>query len=427
MAVLFVVARRWRGMLCLMALVLSMALCLSSAYAETPLTLEQAVHRAIDRSPSLLARRARVQAAEQETHNAAALPDPKLTFGIQDLPVDTHDAFNPSVDSFTMKKIGLMQEIPARAKRQARQALADSTLEQANAMSVSETLAVRRLAAEAWVALWASQRDVESLQALREEAEIAVQIAKARLRGGTGTAADALAARGAQLELENRIDAATADVAAARATLGRWLGTEADRVTASGAPDFTQLPITESRLLATVDQQAPLLAWQAREKVAAAQLGAARAETRPDWSIGVSYAQRDRYSELASVEIGVSLPLFPGERQDHTTAARQADYEATLDEHEDARRMQAEQLGRDLANWHGLQRRVTRDEQQVLPLARDRTLAALAAYRGGGAIQAWLDARRDELEIHSTHVREDGELGRAWAALAYLLPKGATP
>lgn len=395
--------------------------------AELALTLDQAVHRAVVRAPSLLARHARVTAAEEETHSAAALPDPKLTFGIQDLPVDTHDAFDPGVDSFTMKKIGLTQEIPARAKREARQTLADSNLEQSTAMTIAEELDVRRAAAAAWVSLWASQRNVAALKSLHEESELAVRIAKARLRGGTGTAADALATRGAQFELENRIDAANADVAAARATLGRWLGEDVEFTASEVAPDFTRLPISEARLLATVEQQAPLLPWQAREKVAAAQLGLARAETRPDWSIGVSYGQRDRYSELFSVEVGVSLPLFPGNRQDRNTAARQAEYEATLDEHEDARRAQVEQIHRGVAAWEGLKARVTRDEEQVLPLARDRSRSALAAYSGGGAIQPWFDARRDEIETHVTHTREHGELGRAWSALAYLLPEENTP
>ncbi len=399
----------------------------SAHAAESALTLDQAVHRAVERAPSLLARRARIDAAEQETHSASALPDPKLTFGLQDLPVDTRDAFDPSADSFTMKKIGLMQEIPARAKRRARQDLADSTLEQATAMTRSEDLAVRRTAADAWVSLWSSQLELTALQSLRGESELAVGVAKARLRGGSGTAVDVLASRAAQLELDNRIDAANADVAAARATLGRWVGEDIQFEATGAAPDFMRLPMSEARLLATVDQQAPLLQWQSREKVAAAQLGLARAENHPDWSIGVSYGQRNRYSELLSVEVGVSLPLFPGNRQDRSTAARRADYEATLDEHEDARRAQAEQIRRGVAAWEGLKARVNRDQEQMLPLARDRTRTALAAYGGGAAIQPWLDARRDEIEIHVAHVREHGELGRAWTALAYLLPEENMP
>ena len=65
-------------------------------------------------------------------------------------------------------------------------------------------------------------------------------------------------------------------------------------------------------------------------------------------------------------------------------------------------------------------------ELEILPLARDRSETALAVYGGGGSIQPWLDARRDELEIHVEHARHLGELGRVWAALAYLMPREET-
>jgi hypothetical protein len=48
---------------------------------------------------------------------------------------------------------------------------------------------------------------------------------------------------------------------------------------------------------------------------------------------------------------------------------------------------------------------------------------ALAGYRAGGDLQPWLDARRDEMQAHLSHAQQLGELGRAWAALAYLLPE----
>ena len=74
------------------------------------LTLDQAIRRAVERAPMLDARRAQTLAAQQEARRAAALPDPKLSLGIQDLPVTGAEAFNPSVDNFTMKKIGVTQE-----------------------------------------------------------------------------------------------------------------------------------------------------------------------------------------------------------------------------------------------------------------------------------------------------------------------------
>ena len=410
--------------LCLLSLLWSLAL--PGFAAQSAISLDDAVRLAVERAPALDARHAQTLAAQEEAHRAAALPDPKLSLGIQDLPVTGAEAFDPSVDNFTMKKIGVMQEFPARAKRDARQALADRTIDQATALTAAEELSVKRAAAEAWVSLWAAEHEVDALQALREQSALAVRIAKARLSGGAGSAVDVLATQAAVLGLDNRLEAARAQVESARAMLGRWLGGTAG-MAASTSPDFGKLLISEDALLQSLDRLGPLLPWQSRERMASAQVDLARAEKRPDWSVAVSYGQRNRYSDLLSVEFSIDLPLFPGNRQDRGVAARQADYEATLDAHEDAKRAQLQQLQTDLAQWNGLKRQFARDEEQLLPLARDRSSIALAAYRGGGTLQPWLDARRDEIETHITHARMSGELGRAWAALAYLLPSETQP
>ncbi len=409
---------------------LSVAFALSAWLVAVPgwattadLRFEDAVRLAVERAPALAARQSQAEAAREDAQRAAALPDPRLTVGIQDLPVDTGDAFNPGVDSFTMKKVGLMQEIPARAKRRARQAVADRTIDEAEALTVADQLMVRRSSAQAWTTLWAAEQEFGALQGLREQSAIAILISKARLASGVGTAVDAMATQAVAFELDNRIDAAQASMDAARDTLARWLDVEPMTLATSGAPpDFTVLPVNEATLLSSVDRQAPLLPWQSREAVAVAEVALASAEKHPDWSIGVSYGQRDRYSELLSVEVGVSLPLFPRNRQDRGIAARRAELDAIVASREDARRSQLETVRRALADWNGLKRQVARKEADMLPLANDRAQTAIASYRGGGDLQPWLEARRDEIELHVEHARHLGELGRAWAALAYLLP-----
>ncbi len=340
------------------------------------------------------------------------------------------DAFDLRADEMTMKQIGVMQEFPARAKRQARQTVADRGIEQAQALSTAELLAVRRGTAEAWIALWAAQRDVATLHALREPATIAVRTAKARLAGGAGMVTDSLATQAAVLELENRMDAAQATLEVARAGLVRWLEVELEDVEAAGAPpELMELPVAPATLLASIDRQGPLLPWGAREVLAEVEIDAAIAEGRSDWSLGVTYGQRDRTpagvprSNMLMVEVAVDLPLFPQNRQDRGVAARRAELDAVVAEREDARRLQTASVRRALAEWRGLQRQINRKEAESLPLARDRANTALAAYAGGGDLQPWLQARRDEIELHVERTRQLGELGRAWAALAYLLPE----
>lgn len=395
------------------------------------LSFEQALHSALAHAPRLEARQSQLAASREEAVRAAALPDPKLTLGLANWPLSGAQAFDLRADDMTMKQIGVTQEFPARAKREARQLVADRGVEQAQALSAAEQLAVRQSAAQAWIALWAAEREVAALQSQRDPAAVAIRTAKARLSGGTGTATDALAAQAAALELENRIDAAEASSQAARAGLARWLGTEsADLRTEGTPPDLVTLPTPPATLLASIDRQGALLPWRAREAVAAAEVDAAVAEKRSDWSLGVTYGQRDRMpngrarSDMLMVEFAIGLPLFPRDRQDRGVAARRAELDAAAAEREDARRVQIEAVRKGLAEWEGLQRQVARKEAEMLPLAHDRTTTALAAYAAGGALQPWLDARRDEIQLHVEHARHLGELGRAWASLAYLLPDG---
>jgi outer membrane protein, heavy metal efflux system len=416
--------RRWP------ALVLAIGLVATpfGAFAAD-LSFEEALRLATERAPMLEARQSRIEAAREEAARAAALPDPRLKVGVANLPVTGDDAFDFGADMMTMKQVGVMQEFPARAKRQARRAIADRRVEQAQALSVAEQLAVRRAVAQAWIALWSAQREVTALRALREPTGVAVGSAKARFAGGTGSAVDAMATQNAALELENRIDAAEAALDAARAGLARWLGeAPADLRSAGAPPELRALPIHPAALLASIDRQGPLLPWRSREAVAEAEVDAAIAGKRPDWSLGVVYGQRDDApngmprSDMLMVEFAIDLPLFTRNRQDRDVAARRAELDAVVAEREDARRMQAESVRRTLAAWQGLQRRITRLEAESLPLARDRAETALAVFASGGDLQPWLEARRDEIELLIEHARLLGELGRAWSAMAYLLP-----
>lgn len=394
--------------------------------AANPLTIQEATQLAVDRSPILDARRAGITATQEESARAGALPDPMLTVGIDNWPVTGPDAFDFSAEDMTMKKVGLRQDLPARAKRQAQRALAARSVDEARAQDLAEQLAVRRAAAEAWVDLWTAQRQLDTLQRLRDQAALAAKVSRARVASGGEPASDALATEAAVLELGNRLEEARAILVAAQAALARWLGDA--EVEAVDPPDFGSLPIAEAQLLAAVDRTGSLLPVTAQVETAAAAIDAARAEKRPDWSIAASYGQRaGGRSDMILLEVGIGLPLFPRNRQDRGIAAREADYQVALATREDLRRQEAARIRADIARWEGLKRQVALYEGSQLPLAGDRSTTALAAYRAGGDLQPWLNARRDELDAHQSHVERLGELGRAWTALTFLLPAGSQP
>ncbi|MGH8089854.1 MAG: TolC family protein [Rudaea sp.] len=415
-----------RRMHALLPLVAAVA-CASFAHAaQVPsLTLDAAVALAVRNAPLLAADAARLDAAREDRVRAGRLPDPELGIGLDNLTATGGGAFDPLADSMTMQTIGIVQRIPPRAARAAQRAAADAQVLAASAQRTLAGADVRQAAADAWVSLWVAQRRLGLLEDMRDATDMAERASRARLAGGTDGAAAALAARAEVADLDNRIDAAQAGVEAAQAMLRRWTGTDSS---AADVADFAELPVAPATLLSQLDRQAPLLQWPAREASAQASLDAARAGKRPQWSVGVSYGKRfGSLPDMASVNFGMTLPLFAGNRQDRDIGARHAERDAVLAEHEDARRAQRAAVEQRLADWHGWTRQARRFRDELVPLAADRSRVALAAYRAGGSLQPWLDARRDEIKTRLDYADALAAWGRGWVALAYLIPAGETP
>ena len=390
--------------------------------APATLALDEAVRIALAQAPALDARRAQVAAAREDHARAGALPDPMLMVGIDNLPVTGAEAFDLAAEPMTMKRIGVSQEVPARAERRARQALASRAVDEARAAATAERLVVQREAAQAWIELWTAERAVAALEALREQANVARDLARARVAGGEGSVGIALAVEAEVVAVEQRLEAARAERAAAQAGLARWVDVPGATAHPS-PPGFTTLPTEPPALFAALERAGPLLAIDARSDTAEAAIELALAERRPDWRIAAAYGQRDGgRSDMLMVEFGIGLPLFRANRQDRDVAARRADHARALADREDARRALETEVRAAIARWQGLARQVDRDEHELLPLQRDRSAVALAAFRAGAPADAWLDARRDEIDAVLAHVRRQGELGRLWASLAYLVP-----
>ncbi|HQZ79787.1 MAG TPA: TolC family protein [Steroidobacteraceae bacterium] len=404
-----------QGVSCCLAIA-ALAMAASSASANE-LTLAEAARRAVEFAPQLEASRAAIEAASQDLHRAGRLPDPMLSIGFDSLPVSGADAFDFDADSMTEKTIGLRQALPARAKRAAQRRAAARTVELAQVDAEVARLAVARAAASAWVDVWSAKREIEALGSLHAQAQLAARLTRARVAGGS-SALDALAAEAGVLEIDSEVAAAEGAAGEALAGLRRWIGDDAVTIAAS-APDFGRAPRPEGAALAALDTQPSLRSAGAKVASAIAAVEEARAERRPDWDLTASYGQRSGFDDMLMLEVGVSLPLFAGNRQAPGIAARAAEQRAARAAEESLRLELTARVRAAYARWEALRRQVSIHEQ-VLKLARDRSIAALASYRAGGDLRPWLDARRDEATAHRAHAQHLAGLGRAWVELAFL-------
>ena len=73
--------------------------------------------------------------------------------------------------------------------------------------------------------------------------------------------------------------------------------------------------------------------------------------------------------------------------------------------------------------WDTDRARLARYRSDLLPLAHQRTEAALAAYRGGkSSLSDVLSARRDELDMRLTALQLEKDTAQVWAQLNFLIP-----
>lgn len=85
-----------------------------------PLTLDQAIERAVQRSEASRSAGASVASAAEAVRAAGQLPDPMLGVGLDNLPVSGGDRLSTSRESMTMKRLSFAQEwVPLQSKRPA--------------------------------------------------------------------------------------------------------------------------------------------------------------------------------------------------------------------------------------------------------------------------------------------------------------------
>ncbi|MGH8309751.1 MAG: TolC family protein, partial [Steroidobacteraceae bacterium] len=130
------------------------------------------------------------------------------------------------------------------------------------------------------------------------------------------------------------------------------------------------------------------------------------------------------FSDMASLQFRIELPLFARNRQAPVIAARRAELRR-IDADRDAElRMHAAEVRQMFVEWRAGGEQLSRYEQDLLPLSRARSQAALAAYRAGrGILLPALDSFAREIELRIDYAALQDEHGRAWAFLRYLTPE----
>lgn len=396
-----------RGLLRRLGMLAGLFLAGSSAFAASPLTLDEAWRLAETANPTLRAARANVDAAEGQLRDASG-----LLYNNPQLSTDQTRRRAPQAglpDSrFNEQTVGISQtfEIAGQAGYRRDAAARDLAAVTENIDEIRRQ--VRAEVEQRFYRVLILQRRIET----EREALAAVNDAAAAVRKRVAVGEDSrLDGNLAMVEAErghNQLAVLDEQLLQARVELGIALQLPASTLPeATGELRAVPMAATLEALQASARERPLLRSLEHREQAARNRLGLERAAAYPDVTVGLSagreapYDAREQFTRLT---ISVPLPLFRRNGAGigkATTELTQAEIERQSSE-----RDVTAQVNALWQRMESLQGRVKRLGESVLPALDENRRLSSTAYRAGeiGLLQLLLvnrqllDARRDYLD-----------------------------
>lgn len=398
-----------------------LAALLPTLAVAAPLSIEQAMDLAVQRSEAARSARAGARGAAEMARTAAQLPDPMLSVGIDNLPVTGSNRFSTVAEEMTMKRIGLAQEWVPADKRRAREAAAQAAVAREFVMENIAAAEARLQSALAYVDAYFASQALRLARQNESNAREELETGKGRLATASGNAAEVLALSGLVGMSQDESGELLQQQAAASAVLQRWVGLVPDEFLPPAVPALPSEPQYVAMHPAVVARLRDI-------EVARREVESARLNRRPNWTWEVSYGQRQGYADVVSFGVSLPLPIAPSARQDRETAARLALADKAEAEAAEAQRSAQGEFAALTSDARRLQERIERFRSGVIVPAQQRVTATLAAYKSNQAGLAMLfEARRAELDAQRKLLSLQRELAKAQAQLAFKPIVGAAP
>jgi outer membrane protein, heavy metal efflux system len=393
-----------------------------AAYAQAPLTLEEARRLALEKQPSLQALELAERAMLVQSAAEAELPDPRLKLGALNFPTRN---FPSAREDMTQLAITYEQMVPGGDKRRLRAEKARAEAAQSRAERAVLANAIRRDVTVAWLAAWGVARTEALVRALQAEFRQAIDAATVAVAAGRGSQADVYTARQLLNQSEDRLLELAMQAERARAELGRWIGEFAAPPVADALPRF-DAPTPLAELLARLESHPQHAMSRATESTAQAEVALAREASRPDrsWEVGYMLREGDR-SDMVMFQMAFELPFWKESRQDRLVESKLRLQERAREQSQDHLRMLRAELQAAYSEWQRNGERLANFDARILPDAQSRIDALGAAYRAGRVeLGTVLEARRALTDSRIQRFMVEVAQAKARANIAYFFEHG---
>jgi len=356
----------------------------SIAVGQVPadtLRLGAAISLARSANPMLAAARLRADAAAERIPQAGALPDPQLTLGLVNRPLNDFGTEEP----MTMNVIGLSQMFPWPGKL----GLAEDRaryLASAETQSAAETEAtlVRRVKS-VYYEVAAMDRAIAIMERTRELLRDFFKVSQARYSVGEAVQQDVLRAQIAVAQMTEDITSMSQRRVAMAARLNALLGRDAGTpILGLDLPAVGgELPPVDSLLAVASEQRPALQAAHDRARAAAAGYQQARRELYPNFMVALEFGGRPQYDNMGTVMLGFNLPLWAGSKQLPMRREMQAMQAMETAMAQDVYNKTSAELTEALADAERARALTALYSTAIVPQAKASVESALSAYRVG--------------------------------------------
>jgi outer membrane protein TolC len=401
-----------------------MLVLLSSAAQAESWTLAQTLTVAQRYSAELSASHNEAQALDAMADSATQLPDPKLKFGIENVPVQGSNDQRFTREGMTMQRIGIMQSYVSAEKRERKSQTLQAQARGVIAKSDAIRAALQRDTAQAWLDLALSQQALTTAQKLVSETARQQSVQKASVGAGSAAPDSVLALQMTLSAMRDKVTLATRDVQLAQSRLFQLTGQAITDVRGQ-LPRYQRLPADEKTLQEAIVRHPEVEAAQRESETAKARSAQSAVAAIPDVDVEVFYSHRaEGYDDMAGVMFTVDLPLFQSRRQDKDYAAEVSRTLQAVDQLTLIQREHVAQVQSLVAQYQAAQVMWQRQRDDLLPLQHQRLALLAAQYRSGQSeLSALLEARRSVLDTELAANQAEREMARTWAAIQWLIPQ----
>ncbi|MFC2088198.1 TolC family protein, partial [Calditrichota bacterium] len=347
---------------------------------DSVITLDRLVNTMLKENQALNSVSKSIEALKQKIPQMGTLPDPKLTIGVSNLPIDTYKF---DQEPMTQKIIGITQSIPFLGKLGFREDIALKDYEIQNARLNNFELCLTKNMEHLYYQLYFNYKSLEIMNKNKNLLSDFVKIASTKYSTGKGIQQDVLKSQVELLKIDRKLIELNQKYESIESQINVLLNRLPQEKL--GMPQELNIPSVRFNLdslqnIAIINNP-QLLAQKIKIDKSNLEYNLANREYWPDFGLTVNYGQRENHPDFISGLLSINIPLYAGSKQSKKVQEAALMHEAAKYSFNDAvNKMRNNvkviadeiQKNKDLSDLY---------QNGILPQAQQALESAIAAYR----------------------------------------------